>query len=395
VRQTARRLCAVLSAAVVVSSVMTGTSGVAGAGVATQASDAWKVAWTAVAPPYGSQVLQSVSCPTARRCIAVGYTQRLEQGAIIDEPLAERWDGSRWAASPVPAVPHSQQTELNAVSCWSSSDCEAVGSREGKDGAHELLLGEHWNGSTWSVQHVSDRDYVVADLDGIACTTATICIAVGYGFLEDGEFTALAEGWSRQRWTAQHLGSLSKGSPQLMSISCVDSDACLAVGNQSQGLGAEPFAERWARGKWTTLAPPTSKGSTSSGLDGVSCVSATRCVAVGTRWDGPSTNPQDRHPFAELWTGSSWRVENTPYPKSPKSEALTAVSCVTASCMASGLGDLVEAYHGSSWMAQRPAVPQKQTVTLLGVDCRSMSDCVAVGYVSAKNGFTDALAEAN
>lgn len=46
-------------------------------------------------PPGGSAQLTSVSCPAGQVCIAVGDTG-------THGMLAERWDGSAWALTPIP-----------------------------------------------------------------------------------------------------------------------------------------------------------------------------------------------------------------------------------------------------------------------------------------------------
>jgi hypothetical protein len=61
----------------------------------------------------------AVSCLSQSRCIAVG------QGPWPDQPAAALWNGQSWQSSPTPKEP--DYGFLNGVSCWSGTDCTAVG----------------------------------------------------------------------------------------------------------------------------------------------------------------------------------------------------------------------------------------------------------------------------
>jgi hypothetical protein len=63
-----------------------------------------------------------------------------------------------------------------------------------------LPLIAFWNGSGWSSQH---SPLVRGDLDGVSCTTATACTAVG---LAHGGHP-LIERWNGTSWSLQHPGS--------------------------------------------------------------------------------------------------------------------------------------------------------------------------------------------
>ena len=79
--------------------------------------------------------LAAVSCTSSNDCVAVGeYFQRIDYDPAsmkelhVEIPLAERWNGVRWSVLPFPSLPTgAQQGALDAVSCTSSSACEAVG----------------------------------------------------------------------------------------------------------------------------------------------------------------------------------------------------------------------------------------------------------------------------
>ena len=95
-------------------------------------------------------------------------------------------------------------------------------------------------------------------------------------------------------------------------------------------------------------------------LYGVSCVSWTRCVAVGTRLAGTSA----LRPLAERWTGSAWQVDAVPGPAKMPRAILASVSCQSRNrCVAVGyhFGQryalLAEAWNGRKWQIIRSANP--------------------------------------
>jgi hypothetical protein len=83
----------------------------------------------------------------------------------------------------------------------------------------------------------------------------------------------------------------------------------MAVGYGKSGSGTYlTLAESWNGSRWRVAASP-SRGSFSD-LYGVSCLSATSCIAVGTYAPVPSK----RAPFAETWNGRTWKTEQIPLP---------------------------------------------------------------------------------
>lgn len=117
-----------------------------------------------------------------------------------------------------------------------------------------------------------------------------------------------------------------------------------------------PFAERWDGTAWTLQAAAIPPGG-SSGLDGVSCPTASTCFAVGTGTDsGGSTVP-----LAEKWDGTRWTIQATPEPAGAFIGALLAVSCRdTGGCTAAGTyykgiveRILIERLRNGRWNVQR------------------------------------------
>ena len=120
------------------------------------------------------------------------------------------------------------------------------------------------------------------------------------------------------------------------------------------------------------------RGATANALSAVSCVSATFCEAVGAH--GNALNPQSN--LAEVWNGTTWKVQATPSPQGPfgpTSNDLAGVSCVsTTFCEAVGNGPngmSAELWNGTSWKLQnRPGNGGVQQF----VSCTSVDFCMSI-----------------
>jgi hypothetical protein len=132
-------------------------------------------------------VLLSVSCPTATACMAVGqYTNTGGQ----EQTVTESWDGKSWSIVASPdAGPSGSANVLDSVSCTSARDCIAVGSYQpsGRP-AHTLI--ESWNGTTWSIVSSPNAGSAKDDniVDSISCISPMACVAAGsYGLPPHGK----------------------------------------------------------------------------------------------------------------------------------------------------------------------------------------------------------------
>jgi hypothetical protein len=247
-------------------------------------------AWAIVPSPDvagdASDVLTSVSCPTASSCTAVG-------GATGASPpwqtLAESWNGSAWTIATTPNVGTAENT-LNSVSCPSPTYCSAVGTSF--PGGQPETLDEVWSGGGWAVEATPDVSTSSA-LVGVTCTSASSCTAVG---VASGAGGALVESWNGTTWSTMTTPTSVDG---LSAVSCPTPSDCMAVGDGSLG-------EVWNGATWTirrAMKPPNSKG---SALSSVSCASATACMAVGYYY-----NPDKS--LADLWNGRYWVRSPTRY----------------------------------------------------------------------------------
>ena len=346
-------------------------------------------AWN-IQTPYGS--LSGVSCTSATACVAVGWAIDFGTGAQVT--LAETWDGTFWTVQSTPNPADSTGAYLNAVSCSSALACTAVGNYSGSTGY--AALSEVWDGSAWTIQYVPSPAAGSATLSGISCTAATACRAVGTaGGLA---VVTLAEAWDGSAWTIQSTPNPAGFRALLNAVSCMSPVACKAVG--STDLSTKPsryqtVAEAWDGIAWSIQPTPNQQGAVTSLLFGISCTSPSACIAVGghsplrgTFADRPGLT------LAEIWNGASWSVQATANPHGASSANLSGISCASATdCVAVGTFNattLAEMWNGAVWSIQSTPNPNGTGAQLSGVSCQSATACMAVG--TATNSGTHAQA---
>jgi hypothetical protein len=335
------------------------------------------------AAAVGSDELLGVSCTAREACEAVG-TRDATRG------LAEGWDQSRASVQATPLPPDENTAKLTGVSCTSLTACTAVGYAQ----SPLASLAEAWNGATWVVQVTPSAPGTTGSaFSGVSCVSSAGCVAVGLSY-QGSTVLPLTEVWNGSAWNAQTppypAGSFDTA---LNAVSCVSATRCVAVGSYVSDAIVAPLAETWNGTTWTYQTPP-GPGGNGNVLNGVSCVSVTTCTAVG--WE---VNGGPNLALAEAWNGTKWTVESAPS-VTGGGTSLSAVSCTSASaCMAVGdsggahLSTLAEEWNGTSWQIQAPQNRSGASSNrLLSISCPKAATCTAVG--SSGTGTTDStLAE--
>jgi hypothetical protein len=308
-------------------------------------------------------------------------------GTTTTGQLAERWNGTKWA---VLRTTGSQAP--GAVSCPTTTDCTAVGS--GSRGT----MAERWKGTTWTVQPTPNPMGGHGTLYAVSCSSARACTAVGLYFTKSGGNAPIVERWNGEAWAIQptpsaHGSSLS----ELLGVSCASASVCVAVGDYVNDSGIDlTLVERWNGATWVIQPTPNPSGTQIASLDAVSCSSATSCTAVGSY----DTTPSVDLTLAEHWNGTSWVLQHTPNPSGGTFNMLRAVSCPSASaCTAGGSFfngssslTLAEGWIGGSWVIQ-PTSTTPVNAGFSGVSCPSTTMCTAVGSTFQGHDVSKTLAE--
>jgi hypothetical protein len=272
--------CTAANACMAVGEAFTATSEVAFA-------DRWDgTRWTLERVPgqagLGS-ALGSVSCTAATACTAVGALLNNRTGTLLT--LAEFWNGSRWMQEQTVNRSGNTSSYLYGVSCNEINGCMAVGQYNSNTSPVGGPLSELWAGARWRLESVPAPPNAMFSLpDPVSCSAADRCTAVGVWFTQRSG-GAFAVRWNGKAWARQQL---PRSLFSLYGVACVTATACLAT---SDGTSAV-----WNGVSWATqpLAPP-SLGNFAS-LNGVSCsTSSAQCTAVGSAFTGQPVPIAERY----------------------------------------------------------------------------------------------------
>jgi hypothetical protein len=209
----------------------------------TETDGSWAPGVEAVLPTAltaGYIFINSVSCPSAGNCTAVGEYWRgygyLTQGLLLTETAGS------WAPGVGVALPANAEAadSLNSVSCPSDGNCAAVGSYYDSKGLQGLLLSE--TDGSWSpgveAQPADVRASTgsLAGLQSVSCGSAGNCTAVG-GYSDGfGATVPILVTETAGSWATGVAASLPanaqapQGYSQLDSVSCPGSGPCGAGG---------------------------------------------------------------------------------------------------------------------------------------------------------------------
>jgi hypothetical protein len=236
--------------------------------------------------------------------------------------------------------------------------------------------------STSNLSGPSDND----SLYGMSCVSTNTCVAVGWSIDQTAHSVShtLIESLAGNSWSIVASPDQGTAENYLNGVSCLNAQWCLAVGDDSDSnstLGvSKTLIELWDGESWSTAASPNAPAG-SSFLNGVSCLSSTSCIAVG--YTSSSSSPYQ--PLSESWNGATWSL--LPEPVGVTGQ-LNGVSCISqSSCVAVGQTDnatvtktLIESWNGAIWTVMASRNVGKQSNQLNGVSCVAGGSCTAVGF---------------
>jgi hypothetical protein len=326
--------------------------------------------------------------------------------AALMVSMAAMATAATWSLQSAPGPSGPPNATLTGVACPSATFCMVVGTSDfGFDHLGINLVGpiatfaERWDGSAWTVLPTPAAG-VSPVLVSVSCTSPMFCVAVG-STKSGGRATvgepggggrnphALLEMWNGSAWTARAVPVGSVAGSTLSGVSCVSTSFCIAVGSTGLQTAA---ALRWNGQAWQRLSLPAVKWGPT--LTAVSCVATNACTAVGS-YDVNKVGVADLRPLAQRWTGTRWNVAK-PAPERETFHGkafnnftwLTAVSCAsTTSCLATGLalrtqnidpqGGFADRWDGHRWSAATAGIARNSPLN--GVSCVAADDCYAAG----------------
>jgi len=295
--------------------------------------------------------LNAVTCPVTGECWAVGQTGQTMQNGPLNETL--EWNGKTWVLKLAPGQNQgcpscSTSFNLNAVACSSAQACFATGTEGGEDEYYYQI--QRWTRGHWAITTIPP------DTSG---------------------------------------GDATEGLNQFYGGKCLSNGDCWAVGNAGCGgdcSGGSNETYLWNGSKWSKVVAPspgnTKRYGSGPTLRGVACPSMVECWAVGSSY---SATGSDRNEILN-WNGATWSLVQSPEPASG-SAGLNGVTCVNASdCWAVGYSgggpsDEILHWNGSTW-SKVVAPSLNRMESLNGVACASARLCWAVGSYEHDKGHT-------
>jgi hypothetical protein len=200
--------------------------------------------WTiqATPNPAGSTTsqLNEVSCRSATACTAVG--------SASGQTWAEAWNGTNWTIQNTPIPAGGSDPALHGVACTAPNACTAVGSFF--NGTRTVPLADRWNGTRWAAQKVAvPAGSTASGLASVSCASAkasTACNAVGFSTSDSGQ-AAVAENWNGTKWSVLGVPTFGNPPSDLTGVSCSSLTACISVGSATDTSDREaPLAEQYS-----------------------------------------------------------------------------------------------------------------------------------------------------
>jgi len=285
------------------------------------------------------------------------------------------WDGSRWHPFPAPNVPGTWFTQLSASSptnVWASGGpgydggqghlAHFTGQRwqlvhvpiPPKGGGHIFVSGVspissrlafavgaadpfyihpaalRWNGRRWSIMRVPNGPDTDGTLDGVAALSASDVWAVGESYYH-GPWQPLIEHFNGHTWSIVSSPPIS-GRAGLSSIAAISPTNIWAAGYWQNGHHGVALVEHYNGHTWTRISVPPA--GTQTNVRSLTAARDGQLWLVGLR----QTRTASYEPFAEQYTGQSWKLLALPTPAHGWSTLLSASALPTGGAIAVGYG---------------------------------------------------------
>lgn len=232
--------------------------------------------------PSGSpDFLRAVSCVGRDFCMAVGHY--MPRSLVFDNEQTRilKMEDGVWSLLPSPDADERVRELLTSVSCVSTTFCIATGHKGNLQAAPSMMI---WDGIQWG--HIGAEvfdSYQIQDDFSVSCASISFCFAVGSAMVSGNRTETLTFSWDGVSW--QKVVSpnvVSNLNNTLRSVSCASVFFCAAVGHYEYESGVNrTLVLVWNGMRWQTLESPNAALDRNNILKSVSCVSTSRCVAVG------------------------------------------------------------------------------------------------------------------
>lgn len=354
--------------------------------VSAATAPSWRAVATAATTTDPVNMLNTVDCATASSCMAVGVAQHnavfSADGSGAGRPLAQLWNGRSWRALHPTTPAGTYSSGLNGVACPSTSLCIAVGYQRKTAGADNRPLVETWRNGVWTVSPApSTGAYPGGVLMAISCPTATGCTLAGLVFSNSAEVPMTAASVTGG-WRTETLAPVASPS-WFNDISCAEPGVCMATGGRYttvDNVGVDQPVGQYRNGKdWVVATPPEVSGSHGGDGIAVSCVAAI-CAVTENDYAGSLQQPTYEQALDIYRAGRYTEYANP----GGRAESIDSVSCSSATeCTLVGFTGSYQTMFARIWNGT--GVRDELFPTHAGgsqpdsVSCLSATSCVAVG----------------
>lgn len=265
-----------------------------------------------VPPPY--RQVRAVSCPTTSFCVAVTFDGYVYSSTDPTGPATS------WRVADVDGS--GRDTHLESVSCPDPGFCVAVSGNRETPGKVLSSSNPTGPGSAWQEVQLDSS----LDLRGVSCTSRALCFAVAS---KGRILRSTNPGGGAGAW--EEVGTPG-GAGDLEAVDCLEGSPFLCLTGNSGGnllTTTSPAASSWTE----------TNGGASVQVTGVSCASASRCVAVDNNGNVMvSSDPT----AARSWAITNLNPYSVPVGGQLPGNALFAASCPTTGfCALAGASGLI------------------------------------------------------
>ena len=359
-----------------------------------------------------TSTVTSLSCASVGNCALSGYTANAqgEQTGFIASEVRGTWRAATKVGSP------SLTTAVDSVSCPTAGDCTAVG--ENSTGAFYVSSSGGTWGSPVAVSAISGPDAGAATvLNAIDCPAVGACSTAGT-YLTTSEYNpegsqielAFTMDEVSGTWGAPteiaNLATLNNAQQVVTvnALSCASAGNCVVGGSFSQNKTVslyytEPFLAIESKGAWgSAVEVPGAQDLNVNGtatVTSISCPSAGECVAAGDYGNAKKYYES----FVSSEHGTSWSGAHAlpiaaHYGSGFEASAIAcraSTYCVVVGGATSVVGDAAYEVAGKWSAPAPPEVLQSDGISLAGVlvtsACTKNGYCVvAGGYVYKQDG---------
>jgi hypothetical protein len=315
-------------------------------------------------------------------------------------PASAALSGTGWSEATLPAnFDLVNAAPLSPISCVHGTQfCVVIAGDDAVTGVNGLIgqgdLVTTDSGTSWT--GYTDLPSASMTVTAISCPTKKVCWASGPGPSDQPEVARSADGG--QTWKLETPAAWQQATYSWWpnSIDCVSTSTCWLAGQTANNAQNPEVAVTTDGGSaWSTFSDlpsvtPDSNGDTYA-LNGISCITADSCVAVG----GVNGGPGPATVISTTDGGTSWSLSTAAALSS--AQELFSVSCLpgpsatgnvvchaAGSALAAGPVELTSRDGGSSWTGLQTF---DDTGWLNSISCANLQHCW-----SASSGTTVALA---